>query len=80
LTAAVAVVRVAELANLEEEGASLAELAKRLDWAPRRLNPAVNYLIHHSLVGKDDNTMSDPFTCHRIMRTRATRGFVRQHS
>jgi len=32
LTAAVAVGRAAELVNLEEEGASLAELAKRLDW------------------------------------------------
>ena len=44
----------AELMNRDEDGERLATFAGRLGWKPRRMNPAVAYLIERDLVRSSD--------------------------
>jgi hypothetical protein len=69
----------ADLANGAVEG-SVPEIAKQYDWPPRRMNPAVNYLIEGRLVDFGDECGSHPWCTHWIRKNHATRRFVRDRS
>jgi hypothetical protein len=53
------------------------KLAGELGWEPRRLNPALTYLVRHGIVGQSEMN-SYPFAVHSILETPETRRFVRQ--
>lgn len=50
-------------------------LSQRLEWKPRRLNPALTYLVQHGVVRTSD-TNSYPFAHYSILETPETRRFV----
>ena len=54
-----------------------AEIAERLQWPPRRLNPALAYLVARSVVGDTQLLGGGPFVATRVTRTDATRRFVK---
>jgi hypothetical protein len=69
----------AELVNADERGLQAHDLVDRLAWTPRRLNPALSYLISRDLVLF--STVNDPvFVTHYIGETPKTRRFVRSAS
>lgn len=70
----------ADLINDEEGSALVQDVAERYGWPPRRINPAVNYLISDDLVDSDETMGSQPYTRHWIRKTSRTRRFVRDHS
>jgi hypothetical protein len=66
------------LVNGEHEGHNQlvsARLSQQLKWEPRRLNPALTYLVEHGVV-RASNTNSYPFAHYSIMETPETRRFV----
>lgn len=73
-------VRVAaEVVNSEESGLQAHELIDRLGWTPRRLNPALSYLVTRDLVLS--SRANDPvFVTHYVAETSKTRRFVRNAS
>ena len=74
-------VRVAaELMSQNEESCRLAILAERLEWTPRRMNPAVTYLLERNLVRGCDGLGSGPWCTISIRRTDATRRFLQSRS
>ncbi len=52
------------------------EIAHKLGWEPRRLNPALEYLIERDLVAAPE-TAAFPFVRRRVQGTDATRRFLR---
>lgn len=52
------------------------ELAESLEWAPRRMNPALHYLINRELVDRSRETGAHPWVVHRVSATVATRRFL----
>jgi hypothetical protein len=66
----------AEILNSEEQGLQAYELASRLDWGARRINPALSFLISRDLVLSSD--VNDPvFVTPYVGATPKTRRFVR---
>lgn len=57
-----------------------AEIAARLDWPARRLNPALAYLVERKLVQDFNFIGGGHFVASRIARTDATRRFVKSRS
>ncbi len=73
-------VRVAaEVVNSPNESAQMFELAPRLGWSPRRLNPALSFLIAKNLVMHSRNLDAEYVTS-QINMTPATRRYLREHS
>jgi hypothetical protein len=69
----------AEVVNSDERGCQAHELIERLKWTPRRLNPALSFLVSRDLV--DWSRVNDPvFVTHYIGETPKTRRFVRNVS
>jgi hypothetical protein len=60
------------------EGA--AEIAERLNWPPRRLNPALAYLVERKIVQDSNFIGGGKFVATRISRTDATRRFVKSRT
>ena len=58
----------------------LSQLGEFYGWSPRRLNPAVHYLLERDLVHADQSVGPHPWCCHYISRTPKTRRFVQAHS
>ena len=54
-----------------------ADIAKRLGWAPRRLNPAIAYLETRRLIDTHHGLDESPWGSHEVSRTDATRRFVK---
>lgn len=69
----------ADLVNGSGSG-HVSEMAKKYDWTPRRMNPAVSYLIENDLVGAGSERGSHPWVRHWLYKTPSTRRFVRDHS
>ncbi|MEK6374758.1 MAG: toll/interleukin-1 receptor domain-containing protein [Acidobacteriota bacterium] len=66
----------AEVVNSSERGLQAHELVERLGWNPRRLNPALSYLVSRDLVLSSQ--VNDPvFVTHYIAETPKTRRFAR---
>ncbi len=64
-----------EIANAEQ-GAMSQDLADKLDWAARRLNPALSYLIERNLV-TSSRALNEVFVTGYILATPATKRFAR---
>lgn len=69
----------AELVN-GAEGQSVQQIAESLGWQPRRMNPALNWLIARDLVQASEACGTHPWTTHWIGKTPKTRRFVRDRS
>jgi hypothetical protein len=69
----------AELVN-GAEGRSIPAMAETLGWAPRRMNPAANWLIARDLVDSSQACGTHPWTTHWIGKSPKTRRFVRDRS
>jgi len=67
----------AEMVNGTEDGVTVQNLAASYEWPPRRMNPAINYLISRKLVSASESMGCHPWTTWWIARTPATRRFVR---
>ena len=67
----------AGLVNDEDFPDSPAEIAKRFEWEPRRLNPALAYLSERGLVVALRAMNSGPWFLVAMHRTDATRRFVK---
>ncbi|MGC9963921.1 MAG: toll/interleukin-1 receptor domain-containing protein [Syntrophobacteraceae bacterium] len=65
-----------DLVNGNEDCISISSLAKNYDWPPRRINPALGYLINRNLV-RAAKTINHPWAAYCIERIPATRRFVR---
>ncbi|HEY2093450.1 MAG TPA: toll/interleukin-1 receptor domain-containing protein [Thermoanaerobaculia bacterium] len=73
-------VRVAaEVANAPNRGLRSAEIASRLSWTPRRLNPTLSFLIGRRLVLASEN-IDATFVSSYLMSNDRTRRFVRDNS
>lgn len=67
----------ADLVNDPETPVSGQEIAVRYGWEPRRLNPAISYLMERKLIDVSAGIGSTPFVTYRVMKSDATRRFVR---
>lgn len=66
----------AEIVNSDDRGLQAHELIERLNWTPRRLNPALSFLVSRDLV--QSSQVNDPvFVTHYVGETPKTRRFVR---
>ena len=55
-------------------------MAQEYNWPPRRMNPAVSYLIENDFVGSSPELGSHPWVNHWLYKTPSTRRFVRDRS
>ncbi len=62
------------------EDGTVSAIAQKYDWPPRRMNPAVSYLIENDFVGVSDELGSHPWVRHWLYKTPSTRRFVRDRS
>lgn len=69
----------AELVNGGDDRGIL-QLAETLGWPPRRMNPAVNYLIARDLIDSSEVCGTHPWCTHWVRKTPKTRRFVRDRS
>ncbi|MBN8741103.1 MAG: toll/interleukin-1 receptor domain-containing protein [Xanthomonadaceae bacterium] len=67
----------ADLANDPAFPSSPAAIAARYQWLPRRLNPAMTYLISQGAVKVSEGGMAGEYVVFRILATDATRRFVK---
>jgi hypothetical protein len=70
----------ADMVNNSKDGVSIPEVASHHGWEPRRMNPAVAFLVNRNLVNAPRELGTHPWTHLWIMRTPATRRFVRDRS
>lgn len=66
----------AELVNGGDDR-GVPQIAEALGWLPRRMNPAVNYLIARDLVDSSEVCGTHPWCTHWIRKTPKTRRFLR---
>lgn len=69
----------AELVNGGDDS-GVPQIAEKLGWAPRRMNPAVNYLIERDLIDSSETLGTHPWCTHWISKTNKTRRLVRDKS
>lgn len=70
----------ADLVNSKETGANVQALAARYGWEPRRMNPAVAFLVNRRIIDAGRELGTHPWSRLLIMKTAATRRFVRDAS
>lgn len=75
-----ALIVAADIVNGGKDGANIPELAGQLGWEPRRMNSAVAFLANRHLVNAPRELGTNPWMHLFIMRTTATRRFVRDRS
>lgn len=64
----------------DTESGHVPKMAEKYNWTPRRMNPAVSYLVESGLVGVNAERGSRPWVRRRLYETPSTRGFVRDRS
>ena len=71
----------ADLVNGQNSSISAKNLLEKYEWEPRRLNPALSYLIENEIISYCDPVL-DGFRCvtSTISETPATRLFVKNHA
>ncbi len=69
----------ADLVNGAVEGI-VSAIADEYDWLPRRMNPAVNYLVERDVVNAGETTGTHPWCYRWISKKDNTRRFVRDRS
>jgi hypothetical protein len=67
----------ADLINDESFPDSVPEIARRYDWSPRRMNPALTFLLDRRLISDTNAIGTAPWVTRSIMKTPETRRFVR---
>lgn len=72
-----AVTLASRLLEAEHGGISIPKVAEEFGWEPRRMNPAVHYLVNRRLVDHGKELGSSPWTTLWLHRSAATRRFVR---
>jgi hypothetical protein len=70
----------ADIVNSRDDGANVQTLAEQYGWEPRRMNPAVAFLDNRSLINASSDLGTHPWNRRWIMKTPATRRFVRDRS
>ncbi len=60
-----------------DEGRGVEQIAKALGWPPRRMNPAINYLVARDLVRSSESIGAYPWCTPWLDKTDKTRRFVR---
>lgn len=70
----------ADLVNDESFPSSTAEIAERYGWPPRRINPAIAYLINRKLIRNSKVLGSSPWLSAWVQKNDATRRFVKSRS
>ncbi|HVB82277.1 MAG TPA: TIR domain-containing protein [Candidatus Binataceae bacterium] len=70
----------ADMVNSREDGTNVQTLAAQYGWEPRRMNPAVAFLANRRLINASREIGTHPWNRLLIMRTPATRRFVRDRS
>lgn len=70
----------AYLLNSDSDGQNVAELADHFQWAPRRINPAIHYLIERRIVDSSKALGTHPWCTHWIRQMPETRRWVRGRS
>jgi hypothetical protein len=75
-----ALLLAADLVNGKEESLNVRAVAEFHQWPPRRMNPAINFLVNRSLVTASEVIGCYPWTTPWIRRTPATRRFVKDGS
>lgn len=66
-----------DLMNAQDQSDWLSKLAESYGWSPRRMNPAVAWLMERDLVETGNEIGSHPWITHWIRATPKTRRFVR---
>jgi hypothetical protein len=64
------------LVNGGQESGSVQDIAEQLGWTPRRMNPAVSYLLRYGIVG-NSRGMNPTYVCSVLLCTAKTHRFVR---
>jgi hypothetical protein len=72
--------RVAAMLINEGDDSGVPQIAEKLGWAPRRMNPAVNYLIERDLIESSKSLGTHPWCTPWISKSHRTRRFVRDRS
>lgn len=70
----------ADLLNDETFPSRASEVAERYGWTPRRLNPALGYLINRQVIRDTKGMGTAPWICHWVQKTDSTRRFVKSRS
>ncbi|OGW02161.1 MAG: hypothetical protein A2Z59_03675 [Nitrospinae bacterium RIFCSPLOWO2_02_39_17] len=65
------------LVNGDQDGANLSEMDKKLNWGPRRINPAATYLVEHDMVQASKAIGTHPYAYAWLRATSKTRRFLR---
>ena len=68
------------IVNSTEQVVSVSKLAEVLSWEPRRLNPAVTYLVDQGYVDSTPVIGSYPYAHNFVMVSAKTRRYCREHS
>ncbi len=67
---------VRELTRDGRQSASSTQIAEQLEWPPRRVNPALSYLIENGLVDWSRSISAVPYITSGLIATPETRNFV----
>lgn len=70
----------AEVVNSESGSINVKQVAMGYGWEPRRMNPAINYLINRNLVETGNEMGSHPWATFWVRKIPATRRFVKDRS
>ena len=68
----------AELVNGTDND-SIPKMAEKLGWPPRRMNPAVNFLVDHGYVRGSQESGTHPWTTYWVQKIPETRRFLRDN-
>jgi hypothetical protein len=68
------------LSSRGDNAASLSELSEQTGWQPRRLNPAISFLVNRSYIEASDEICAPPWAHTWVRGTSATRRFIRSNS
>jgi hypothetical protein len=78
--AADALTLAADLVNDPAFPRGPAEISSRYRWPPRRLNPAIAYLVNRDIITESKAIGSHPWTTAWVDKTDATRRFVKSRA
>lgn len=70
----------ADLVNDPNMPFSPSEIAERYGWEPRRMNPAISYLMERKLIDVSQALGTSPFITYRLAKNDATRRFIKSRS
>ena len=69
-----------ELVNGDPDSASVPELGEKYEWRPRRMNPAIAWLMEREAIETGTETGAVPWRCHWLRANHATRRLLTSRS